>query len=117
MADSNSITPRPAAASGPLKSFLPADSLRSLIISNNLLLMVMSRFGISLGFGDKRVDEVCREDGVDCHTFLAVCNFISGRPYEYFRISLPSLMGYLRRAHSYFLDFQLLRSAANSSSP
>lgn len=88
-------------------SYRQGDTLRSLIVDNNLLLMVMSRFGISLGFGDKRVEEVCREDGVDVCTFLAVCNFISGRPYRSFRVSLPSLTGYLRRAHSYFLDFEL----------
>lgn len=88
-------------------AYLPSDTLRSLIVDNNLLLMVISRFGISLGFGDKRVEEVCREDCVDCNTFLAVCNFISGRPFNAHTLSLPSLMGYLRRAHSYFLDFQL----------
>ena len=86
---------------------MPGDSLRSLIIDNNLLLMVISRFGVSLGFGDRKVEEVCAEDNVDVNTLLAVCNFISKRPYRSFKVSLKSLMGYLRRAHSYFLDSQL----------
>ena len=47
-----------------------------LICDNYTLLQVMSRFDLSLGFGDKTVQEVCRENGVDCRTFLAVVNFM-----------------------------------------
>lgn len=88
-------------------SFNSSDRLIDLINSNNLLLMVMSRFGISLGFGDKTVAQVCEEDNVDLPTFLAVCNFVSGRPFGSFTVNLSSLISYLRRAHSYFLDFML----------
>lgn len=88
-------------------SFSHNDRIIDLISSNNLLLMVISRFSISLGFGDKTVAEVCREDNVDPSTFLAVCNFVCGRPYEAFAVDLSSLMSYLKRAHSYFLDFML----------
>lgn len=69
--------------------------------------MVLARFGISLGFGDKTVGQVCAEDNVDCGTFLAVCNFIDKRDYASCAISLSSLMEYLRSAHTYFLDFFL----------
>lgn len=86
---------------------MPEDRLRTLIEDNNLLLMVLARFGISFGFGDKTVRQVCAEDSVDCQSFLAVCNLIDGKDYSMFRISLSSLMGYLRSAHSYFLDFLL----------
>ena len=41
------------------------DKLSDLIIDNYSILMVMSRFGISLGFGDKSVREVCLSHGVD----------------------------------------------------
>lgn len=89
------------------KEYRPSDRMRDMIKDNNNLLMVISRFGISLGFGDKTIQEVCRVDGVDCQTFLAVCNFISGKSYKGYQISLPSLIGYLKSAHSYFLDFIL----------
>ena len=36
-----------------------------LICENYALLQVMSRFGISLGFGDKSVQEVCDMNQVD----------------------------------------------------
>ena len=53
------------------------DKMSDLICDNYSLLMVMSRFGLSLGFGDKSVKDVCEAQGVDCPTFLAVANFIS----------------------------------------
>ncbi|MDE6551538.1 MAG: response regulator transcription factor [Muribaculaceae bacterium] len=88
------------------KAYTEADRLRDLIDENSDLMMVAARFGISLGFGDKTVKEVCAEDGVDERTFLAVCNLIDSRPYSN-DVSLTSLMRYLRTAHSYFLEFLL----------
>ncbi len=38
------------------------------------VLLIMSRFGIALGFGDKTIGEVCLDSGVDTATFLAVVN-------------------------------------------
>ena len=40
------------------------DRMSDLICDNYSLLMVMSRFGLSLGFGDKTVQEVCEAQGV-----------------------------------------------------
>ena len=57
----------------------PTDKLRNLVRDNSSLLMVMSRFGISSGFGEKTVEEVCGMHGVDVATFLAVANLISGK--------------------------------------
>lgn len=81
--------------------------MRELIRCNSAILMVLSRFDISLGFGDKTVADVCAENDVDAPTLLAVANLISGRDYSVSDISIDSLTGYLRRAHSYFLDFSL----------
>lgn len=83
------------------------DKLRNLVRDNSSLLMVMSRFGISSGFGEKTVEEVCGMHGVDVATFLSVANLISGKDTDYKSLSLSSLIGYLRRAHSYFLDYNL----------
>lgn len=87
--------------------YISSMKMRSLISDNSLLLMALSRFGISLGFADKSVEEVCRAHNVDCDTFLTVANFISGRRYDRQAISLESLMSYLKCAHRFFLDFQL----------
>lgn len=90
-----------------MNKYLPDDKMRSLIKDNSSLLMVMSRFGISLGFGDKSVKEICTHANVDCNTFLAVANFISKKEDDHPQLSLPSLINYLKRAHTYFLSFNL----------
>lgn len=87
--------------------YLPSQRLRDLVDDNNLLLLVISRFSIPLGFGDSTIREICRENRVDCDTFMAVANLIAHHDYSQFPVSLSSLMGYLENAHSYFLDFIL----------
>lgn len=94
-----------------LQKYNPTDKMIDLISDNYSLLQVMSRFGLSLGFGDKTVKEVCEMNRVDCRTFLAVVNFMT----EGFSrlgdgtddLSIPALVDYLRQAHIYFLDFSL----------
>lgn len=81
--------------------------MRDLVSDNSALLLVMGRFGISLGFGDKSVRDVCRAHHVNENTFLEVANFVSDREYHYESLSLSSLIGYLKLAHEYFLDFNL----------
>lgn len=51
------------------------DRMITLIGDNYNLLQSLGRFGINLGFGDKTVEEVCEEQGVDTYTFLALVNF------------------------------------------
>lgn len=91
--------------------YRPTDKMSDLICDNYSLLMVMSRFGLSLGFGDKNVKDVCEAQHVDYRTFLAVANFISEEQYSYSvdesAFSLTALMEYLKQAHTYFLDFSL----------
>lgn len=90
-----------------MNKYLPGDKMRSLIKDNSSLLMVMSRFGISLGFGEKTVKEICENANVDCNTFLTVANFISRKEDDSSKVSLPSLINYLKQAHNYFLNFNL----------
>ncbi|MCM1490942.1 MAG: LuxR C-terminal-related transcriptional regulator [Muribaculum sp.] len=88
-------------------SYSRHDSLRDIITDNNDILMVLSRFDISLGFGDNSVEQTCRDNNVDIDTFLAVINIISGKRWEAYKISLPSLIGYLRKSHEHFIDYSL----------
>lgn len=93
-----------------MKLYEADDKMIDLISDNYSMLQGLSAFGIRLGFGDKTVNEVCREQDVDCYTFLTVVNFlINGyTPKETDdRISVKTLLGYLRASHRYFLDFQL----------
>ena len=90
-----------------MEQYLPSHRMRDIITDNTLLLPALSRFGIPLGFGDSPVADVCHTHNVDCQTFLAVANFISGKPSEAFTISTASLTNYLRQAHEYFLNYAL----------
>ncbi len=93
-----------------LKLYEADDKMIDLISDNYSMLQGLSAFGIRLGFGDKTVSEVCREQDVDCYTFLTVVNFlINGyTPKETDdKISVKTLLAYLQASHRYFLDFQL----------
>ena len=92
------------------RRYTETDKMSDLISDNYSLLMVMSRFGISLGFGDHTVSEVCEAQGVHCPTFLTVANFASETKHQignYNDYSLTALLDYLKQAHTYFLDFNL----------
>ncbi|WP_294629388.1 hemerythrin domain-containing protein [uncultured Bacteroides sp.] len=94
-----------------LQKYKATDKMIELISDDYSLLQVMSCFGLSLGFGDKTVKEVCEQNGVDCQTFLVVVNFIaegfSRLKGDKDTISIPGLIDYLHRAHRYFLGFSL----------
>lgn len=89
------------------RGYLPTNNMRELIRDNAMLLPAISRFDIAFGFGDGSIDHVCRDNGVDTSTFICVCNLLSGYDYSQSPISLSSLMGYLKRAHTSFLDIAL----------
>lgn len=87
--------------------YASSDRLSDLIDSNNQLLLVVNRFHIPFGFGDSTVAEVCDANGIDCDTFLAVAEIVSGNGYSSRHIDPSTLVPYLREAHSYILDFRL----------
>ena len=86
------------------------DRMCDLVSEHYAVLQIMSRFGISLGFGDRTIGEVCADHRVDATTFLAVVNLLIGngqliQPMS--DISVATLTQYLKNAHRYFLDFRL----------
>ena len=86
--------------------------MSDLICENYPMVLVMSRFGIALGFGEKNIGEVCRQNGVDPCTFLTVVNFLTeeiSAPMTNIDkcLSIEALITYLHNAHAYFLDFRL----------
>jgi regulator of cell morphogenesis and NO signaling len=87
------------------------DKMSDLICDNYPMVLVMYRFGIGLGFGDKTIGEICRQNEVDIYTFLAVVNFLVEKrttPTEHAdeNLSVEALILYLHNAHDYFLKFR-----------
>ena len=76
------------------------------------MLQMISRFGITLGFGDQTVAETCKKAHVDTDTFLTVVNFLQDTNHAHINemvehIELPTLLSYLRNSHTYFIDYRL----------
>ncbi len=92
------------------KKYKETDKMAEIICKDSSLLQVMTRFGMSLGFGDDNVLQVCTRQGVDYRTFLTVINFVSQKYAhieENAELSVTALLGYLRQSHKYFLEFAL----------
>lgn len=88
------------------------DKMSDLICENYPMVLVMSRFGIGLGFGEKNIGEVCHQNRVDACTFLTVVNFLTeevSAPVTDLSkcLSIEALITYLHNAHDYFLNFRL----------
>ena len=86
--------------------------MSDLITGSAPALLIITRFGIPLGFGDKSIGLLCKEHGVDTHTLLLLVNSSILEGYEpsseqIASIHLDSLITYLLNSHAYFLDFRL----------
>jgi regulator of cell morphogenesis and NO signaling len=88
-----------------------ADNMSGLVEGNYRVLLVMSRFGIGLGFGDRSIGEVCAAHGVDADTFLAVVNMMLAgdqkAEYDTSKVSPGALLDYLTKSHEYYVEFRL----------
>ncbi len=91
--------------------YTETDKMSDLITNDYSMLLVMHRFGIAMGIGEKSIKEVCKQNNVDCDTFLTVVNFLLEEnvihPTIKKNLSVESLVTYLQRSHDYFLNFRL----------
>jgi len=86
--------------------------LAALISANNNLLLILSRFGIPLGFGDKSVKEVCAKNNVPADFFLLICNVYTYDAYipdkkTVMTTDMSMLLPYLKASHKLYLDERL----------
>ena len=86
--------------------------MADMIASNYDLILMLPRFGIPLGFGDKSVKEVCRDNGVDENFFLTVCNIYTFDDYrpdseEVDKIDNCLVVEHLRASHRYYIEERL----------
>lgn len=100
-------------------TFYPTDRLSEVIECDYRLMQVVCRFGVAMGFADKTISEVCHENGVDVHTFLAVVNSVKGymksgpHSVSLDLVDARSLLDYLKRTHAYLIHHQLPRMRRN----
>lgn len=85
--------------------------MADMIHSNYLLLQVINRFGIQLGFKDKTIKDICEENDIDISFFLAIINAFNNPDYfpesDLRSFSSILIVDYLRKSHQYFIKTSL----------
>lgn len=86
--------------------------LSDLIAANHNLILMLPRFGISLGFGDKSVQEVCKDYHLPVDFFTLICNVYTFEHYqpssqEIRQTDMSPLLPYLKASHHYYLQERL----------
>lgn len=90
---------------GPL--FTEGMKMADLVDANYMLLPVLERLGIPLGFGELSVEEACREAGVEPKFFILLSNIHTVDGYmpdekQLAEINPVVLIDYLYRSHKYY---------------
>ena len=81
------------------------------MLENLQLLPLLPRFNLKHGFGEKSVDEICREHGVSTDFFLEIANayldemYVPGEGFSHF--PLESMVDYISATHKYYKEIAL----------
>lgn len=85
--------------------------LADAIHSNYLLLPILNRFGIQLGFGDKTVEQVCNDHQVNQQFFLEIVNSFLNENYfpesELKEFPLRLIIDYINHSHRFYTDIKI----------
>lgn len=89
-------------------AFTKTNKMAEIILRNYQLLPIISRFGIKLGFGNKTIEEVCRDRNVDLSFFLEILNSYHNADYfpenQLSKFKSNVMISYLTNAHFYYLN-------------
>lgn len=84
--------------------------LADLLTANHRLILMLPRFNLPLGFGEKRVKDICAENGISAQFFLLICNVYTFENYvpaiEHF-VGMEQLVPYLSASHKFYLQERL----------
>ncbi len=82
--------------------------LSDIIEANKRALVLFPRFGIELGFGDKTVEDICRNMDIDLQFFLLMVNTFLNPDYfpdkKLKNVDVEMLISYLAESHNYYLE-------------
>ncbi len=89
------------------RHFTPSRKLSDLIAANHDLILLLPRFGIELGFGEKTVQEVCNIYHVPVDFMLTVCNVYTFDNFQpdinmLAASDMSMLVPYLLASHKYY---------------
>ena len=92
------------------KQFAAKDSVVDLIDYDYNVLTVLSRFSLPLGFGNKTIEELCEESGINTDSCLWIINFLLSGEIDaeaLHRISPVEVVYFLHNSHNYYLSYKL----------
>lgn len=86
--------------------------MSDLIDADYKLLLLLHRLNISLGFGEKTVESVCKANNFDSDCFIFLANVQSNTSVfdiekEFNKLPLDPFLYYLKSSHRYFLEERL----------
>lgn len=85
--------------------------LGDVILANPQLLRLIYRFGISPGFGDATIEEVCHKHEIDPEFLLVIINSFLDNDFSPSNMldksNLNQLISYLRKTHEYYLTVEI----------
>ncbi len=80
--------------------------MSDIILNNHYLILVLERFGISLGLQDRTIETICNENNISIEIFLTIANLHNNTSYvpEFsFNCSgIKEIIQYLKRSHQYY---------------
>jgi len=81
--------------------------MADVIASDQRTMVLMPRFGIDMGFGDKTVEQLCRQQSIDLDFFLLMANtflhpnYFPGKKLK--KVDVKLLLLYLANSHDHYL--------------
>ncbi len=89
-----------------MKLITANEKMADAVHGNYLLIPVINRFGIRLGFGDQTIGAVCANAGIDTDFFLAIINAFSNEDYfpakKLRAVNVLTIVSYLKKTHDYY---------------
>lgn len=93
------------------KLFSPQDQMAEIIHQNYMVLPILNRFNIALGFGNKTIEEVCENTGINTNFFLEIVNSFMNEDYypedHLQSFSVKLIVDYLSKTHRYYIKDKL----------
>lgn len=93
---------------GKQQMIIPDMKVSDIIMNNYYLILMLEYFGIELNVQEKKVKEICQENNINVEVFLSFANLFNGVKYipsnEFTYDDLQTIIGYLNKCHSYYLD-------------
>lgn len=94
-----------------IMQFNESTKMADIIHENYLLLPILNRFDIQLGFGSDNVQEICEKQNVNLDFFLVIINsfhdhsFFPEEQLKSFPITL--ILDYIKKSHSFYLNYKI----------